>query len=362
MIVTGLKLRDFRSYERLELELPPRVSIFYGANGAGKTNLLEAVYMGAVGRSCRTNVDTRTIRFGADVARVELSGEQDGQRHTLAVATTRSEGKSLTVDGSAVASFEDVELRPLVAVFMPDRLELVKGAPGARRAHFDQVIAALWPARRETRKSYAAALAQRNAVIARGDPNSPLLDAWDRELASHGTALSRDRAELVGELAADLTAAGESVGIESELDLIYRPSLAAASEDEYLAELAERRASDATRGFTGAGPHRDEFALRLGDRDLRIYGSQGQQRIALLALLLAECTLLADVTGRTPLVLLDDVMSELDAARRASLLAHVATLAQCVVTTTDLAHVPDASAIDAAYEVAGGTVTPAGAG
>ncbi len=356
MIVERVKLRDFRSYERLELELPRGISVFHGANGAGKTNLLEAIYTGSVGRSCRTNVDSRAIRFGGEAARVELSGSDAAGPHRLAVGIARGQPKSLSADGVAVNSLDDFEWRPLVAVFMPDRLELVKGAPGVRRAHFDQAIAALWPARRADRQAYAAALAQRNALVARGDTASAQLDAWDQELARHGLALMGNRAALVDELAPRVAAAAPAIGLESEVLLRYKPSAKAAAESEFVELLHERRASDAQRGFTMTGPHRDEFELVLGERELRTYGSQGQQRAGLLALLLAECEALTDVTGRAPLVLLDDVMSELDGQRRERLIAHVGSLAQCVVTTTDLAYVPDLSMADATFRVAGGTV------
>lgn len=358
MIVEQVRLRDFRSYERLALELPRGVSVFHGANGAGKTNLLEAVYMGAVGRSCRTNNDSRTIRFGAEAARVELGGSDGEQKHELTIGIARGRHKAITADGVTVDSLDDIGWRPLVAVFMPDRLELVKGAPGVRRAHFDQVVAALWPARRGTRRSYAAALAQRNALIARGNTDSAQLDAWDAELAKHGLALAGHRAAAVDELAGRVESAAQAIGLEEMVALTYKPSLKADSQEQLQEQLRERRAADAQRGFTMSGPHRDDYALALGSNDLRTYGSQGQQRAGLLALLLAECDALAEITGRAPLVLLDDAMSELDSRRRESLLEHVGELAQCVVTTTDLSYIPKIDAIDATFLVAGGTVKP----
>lgn len=357
MIVDHLSLRDFRSYERLDLDLPAGISVVHGANGAGKTNLLEAIYTGAVGRSCRTNTDSRVIRFGAEAARIELTGHDEDGTHKLAVGIARGSQKAITADGATVQSLEAIGWRPLVAVFMPDRLELIKGAPGVRRAHFDQLLAALWPARRETRRSYAAALAQRNALVARGDSGSAQLDAWDRELARHGLALMNDRnagVELIQPLVAD---ASRSIGADTPVSLAYKPSLSTNDEEELYELLVERRDADAKRGFTMSGPHRDDFAFAAAERDLRTYGSQGQQRAALLALLLGECAALTDVTGRAPLVLLDDVMSELDAHRRARLLEHVSSLAQCVVTTTDLSYIPDLAAVDETFVVADGTVS-----
>ncbi|MBK5229935.1 MAG: AAA family ATPase, partial [Thermoleophilia bacterium] len=135
MIVDRLRARDFRCYERLDVTLGPRATVVTGDNGAGKTNLLEALYFGCVGRSCRTRVDVQTIRFDQAVARVEVDGHDDDGEHTLAVAIDRQLGKTFFADGPKVDSLENFTWRPPVAVFMPDRLELVKGAPGVRRAH-----------------------------------------------------------------------------------------------------------------------------------------------------------------------------------------------------------------------------------
>src|SRR5207244_3315513 len=201
------------------------------------------------------------------------------------------------------------------SVFLPDRLDLVKGAPAGRRAHLDRLVAALWPARGSTRAGYARALSQRNALIGRvraGLAGEGLLDQWDTELARHGA--------------------------------------------ELMAELAARRSGDIERGFTTHGPHRDDMALLHGGLLLRTLGSQGQQRVALLALLFAERDVLA-ARGTPPLMLLDDVMSELDSARRERLAALVGSEGQSVVTTTDTSHVPGADAADAAViAVAAGTV------
>src|SRR3954451_20260210 len=167
MRVTRLSLRSFRSYEAAEVRLGPGLTVITGPNGAGKTNLLEAVYFACTGRSCRTANEREVVRFGAGVARLELGAEaSDGEAHRITVGFAPGEAKRLQVDGAAVDRLTNVGARPLVSVFLPDRLELVVGAPALRRAHLDQVIAALWPARVGTRRAYTAALAQRNALIA----------------------------------------------------------------------------------------------------------------------------------------------------------------------------------------------------
>jgi DNA replication and repair protein RecF len=346
MLVTRLRLRDFRSYAAVEVALGERLTVVHGRNGAGKTNLLEGLYFGLTGRSCRTANEREVLRFGTATARAEVATADADGRHELAVGFAPGEPKRLTADGAPVERMADVGVRPLVSVFLPDRLELVKGAPALRRAHLDQLVAAAWPARAGTRRAYTQALAQRNALLSRvraGRASRTSLPAWDAELARHGIALRDDRAAAVGLVGERFGAIAAELGLPGAAEARYRPRSGAATADELAAELAERTDADLDRGFTGHGPHRDDLALRRDGRDLRSYGSQGEQRLALLALLLAERDALAEARGRVPLVLLDDVMSELDAERRELLVRRLGTGGQAVVTTTDLAHVPGAA-------------------
>src|SRR4051794_30312860 len=204
MVVERLRLRDFRTYASAEVRVGRRLTIVHGPNGAGKTNLLEALYFGCTGRSCRTSNEREVVRFDAPATRVEVDLKAGDGAHSLSVGFQPGEPKRLKADGAPVERLLDAPARPLVAVFLPDRLELVKGAPGARRAHLDQVVTGLWPARAATRRSYAQALAQRNALLVRlraGHGGRQVLDAWDLELARHAIALRDDRARAVALLA-----------------------------------------------------------------------------------------------------------------------------------------------------------------
>lgn len=363
MLVRKLAVRDFRNYERAEVALGEGLTVVCGPNGAGKTNLLEALYFGCTGRSCRTSNEREVVRFGQRVTRVSVETEADDGRHLIEVGLDPAEGKRLRVDGATVERLADVGVRPLVSVFLPDRLELVKGAPAARRAHLDQLVAALWPARAPTRSAYARALAQRNALLARvraGAAAPGQLDAWDAELARHGAELMAQRAEAVGLLAEPFAALAGELGLPEPAAVEYRPRSSAHDADGLRAELASRRDADLARGFSDHGPHRDELALLHAGRPLRAYGSQGQQRSALLALLFAERAVLLDQRGRAPLMLLDDVMSELDAGRRARLVELVRSSGQAVITTTDRDHVPGGDDPDVvAVEVEGAGIAQA---
>src|SRR3954471_16392657 len=226
MRLVRASLRDFRNYERAELELGATLTVVSGPNGAGKTNLLEALYFGCTGSSPRTSNERELVRRGAKVARVVLDVAGEDSEHRLEVGFEPGETKHVRVDGRPSDSLAALEERPLVSVFMPERLDLVKGAPASRRAHLDRFVAALWPARAETRTSYGRALAQRNALLARvragaGDQGS--LDAWDSELAAHGLRLMTDRREAVGLLAEPFARRAAELGLPGEAELAYRP-------------------------------------------------------------------------------------------------------------------------------------------
>jgi DNA replication and repair protein RecF len=347
------------------VELGEGLTVVSGPNGSGKTNLLEAAYFALTARSPRTSNERELVRRGASVTRVEADVEGGEEPHALEVAFAPGEPKRIRVDGAA-AEGASRESRPAVVVFLPDRLELVKGAPSLRRGHLDQLVAALWPARAATRAAYSRALAQRNALVARiraGTASPEGLDAWDVELARCGAELMADRRETAAALAPGFEAMALELGLPEPAVLAYRPRSRAKDADGLAAELAERRGADLERGFTAHGPHRDDVALSHGGLSLRSYGSQGQQRTALLALLFAERELLRESRGVAPLVLLDDVMSELDEARRERLAERLRTSGQAVLTATEPGHVPGATDLHVVrLEVAPGSVRRVGAG
>jgi DNA replication and repair protein RecF len=360
--VTRLEIHDFRNYAEGELEVDAGLTVVAGANGAGKTNLIEAIYFGCTGRSPRTSNERELVRRGSSVTRVVIDTADSDGGHRIEIGFEPGETKRLRVDGAAVEGLLDVDARPLVSVFLPERLELVKGAPAVRRAHLDRVVAALWPARSETRAAYSKALAQRNALLARvrsGLSSPAALDAWDTELARQGFRLMQDRREAVDGLRGPFAELAGRLGLRGRAELRYRPRSEAVEAAGLAAELGERRESDLERGFTVHGPHRDDASLLLGGSSLRAYGSQGQQRTALLALLFAERRLLAERRDRPPLMLLDDVMSELDRERRQLLVGLLREGGQALITATEADHVPGSPSAGAGLvRVENGTIVP----
>ncbi len=338
-----MDLRDFRSHTKQSLEIGDSLTVIAGPNGSGKTNLLEALHFGLTGRSCRTAMDRQVIAWEASTAFVEIDwDEEDGAKHVLRTALDRSGEKKIRLDDSALDQALPSTKRPAAIVFLPDRLSLVTGTPGERRKHFDKLVSELDPYYAQTRSQYTEALVQRNALLGRiratGEvPTS--LEAWDQRLAELGSQVVSKRDGVVASINESLAETAKSLGLNGHLELRHRPG-GANTDSEYLSELAEKMDSDLERGFTSYGPHRAEFVFWREGHAIKTTGSQGEKRMSLLALLLTERELLTARTGSTPVLLLDDVMSELDASRRRLLVERVSGAGQCVITATEFEHVP----------------------
>jgi DNA replication and repair protein RecF len=303
-----------------------------GENGTGKTNLLEALHVGTQGFSPRTRSDADLIRLGAHGGSVALRLVRDGIGHETRVRLAAGAAKVAEVDGARLPAAESLRRSFAAVVFTPDRLAVVKGPPATRRAYFDRVLARLQPSRAGLPQDYAAALAQRNAALRRvqlGVSQRDALAPWTEQVASLGASLAAARERALAALAPGFAAVAEELGLPAA-------SLAYAGEPATRETLEARLDTDLARGTTGLGPHLHDVRIAAGERDLRSFGSQGEQRLALLSLLLAESELLPS----QPLLLLDDVLSELDQRRRGILAARVTTLEQVVITATQRAALP----------------------
>jgi DNA replication and repair protein RecF len=345
VLVSAIEAKPLRSLQGVRVDLPPGIVSVIGPNGTGKTNLVEALYFALTGRSFRTTDRRDLIPFGGNLARAEATvRSEDGIEHTLMAAISRTEGRRHLLDGNPADPATLARSRPPVAVFAPDRLTLVKGPPAERRAHLDGFVAARWPARGELRKRYGQAVAQRNALLSRlsagyGSPED--LRIWDAGMADAAAPLIEARVEAIAELAGPFATSAEELGLEAAA-LEYAPR-AEGSAAEIRLGLEERREQDIRMGRSSWGPHLDELKLLAGGKSLRKYGSQGQQRVALLALLFAERQALLEARRVTPLLLLDDVMSELDPSRRERLVARLGEGGQVLITAADEESVPAAA-------------------
>jgi DNA replication and repair protein RecF len=308
----------------------PGVVLVTGPNGAGKTNLLEALHVGTQGFSPRARSDAQLVRFGADAGRVVLRGHNGGPAFESDIALSTRNGRRARFNGGLLRSAEQLRLELRTLVFTPDRLALVKGGPAVRRAYLDRSLARLFPARAATSVEYAATVGQRNAALRRlaaGLSSTAALTPWTESVADLGATLIAARQEALAALEPAFAATAARLGLE-------RASLSYDGEAVTVGEYEERLHRDVERGLTGAGPHLHDVRIAAADRELRSFGSQGEQRVAVLALVLAEAAALRERSGRSPLVLLDDVLSELDEERRDALASIVSTGGQVLITAT----------------------------
>jgi DNA replication and repair protein RecF len=367
VFVARLRLVNFRSYNDITVEFDPGLNIIVGPNASGKTNLLEGAFFALRAGSPRTAKEEKAVRWGATYTRAEatVAERRLADSHSLTVAYAPGQGKQVRVDGVEVSSLDDLRRQGSVFIFVPESLLLVKGSPARRRAHLDAFAAALEPAYDAGLRDLNVVLKQRNAHLWRVREGAPgdSLDAWDRQLARVALAFAERRRALVERLAAryrefagalapdggefSLSLVSQLDGLEAEAGLTLPGSL----EEAFVAALRARRPGEIGRAISGFGPHRDDlrFAeessaapLVGGPRDLRLFGSQGEQRAAVLALLLAERAVAAEVTGDLGTLLLDDVMSELDDARRRLLVGTLTAGGQALITTTNRLYFTDA--------------------
>ena len=307
-----------------------------GPNGAGKTNLLESLHVGTQGFSPRTRSDAQLLRFGEDAGRIALTGSRGESPLALELTLQTGEGKRAKLNGARLRAAEQLRHEVAPLVFTPDRLAIVKGGPAVRRAYFDRALGRFAPARATLSVEYAAAVAQRNAALRRvagGFSTRAALEPWTTQVVEFGRALVEARVELLAALAPQFADRADTLGLPAAR-LLYEGEPPAR---ESVESLIER---DLERGTTGVGPHLDDVRILSGTRDLRVFGSQGEQRLTVLALLLAEAGLLTDRRGYPPLLLLDDVLSELDPGRRRVLAESVAAGGQTLITSTTAAALP----------------------
>jgi DNA replication and repair protein RecF len=303
-----------------------------GPNGVGKTNLLESLHVATQGFSPRTRHDAQLIAFGETAGRTAVAGRRGQAPVEASVILRAGQAKEARLNGARLPSAESLRRELSTLVFTPDRLAVVKGGPAARRAYFDRVLARLFPARAGVPQDYLATLAQRNAALRRvqlGLSDAEALAPWTERLAASGAALVEARRASIQQLS---PAFAERAG---ELDL-PAASLGYDAVPPTVPVLEDRLRRDIERGTTGLGPHLDDVLVSSDGRDLRQFGSQGEQRLAVLSLLLAEAELLPE----RPLLLLDDVLSELDLGRRRLLADRVSKMGQTVITSTHAGALP----------------------
>ena len=337
----ALRLVNFRNYPDDTVILAPGLNVIVGDNAQGKTNLLEAISFAVTGSSPRTPNDTEVVRWGQDFTRTEARVSLDGGTSERAVAVGYAPGqkKRPTVDGAPAPSLTNYSAGGVgvrAVTFFPDDIRVVKGAPADRREFLDLLLSSLRPSYARASIEYAKAVQQRNQLLRRirdGFSSERTLATWDRKVVELGETVLKGREAAIAPLESYFGAS---------LRALYGPEKAAirysysAPLDEYAEALRGAHSADIERGTTSVGPHRDDFEVLLGGVNLTTFGSQGQQRLATLALKFAARDHVRDETGEDPILLYDDVMSELDERRREYLARYFLESTQAVITTTNL--------------------------
>jgi DNA replication and repair protein RecF len=340
--LVSLTLRNYRNYGRLQLELGPHLNVFLGQNAQGKTNLLESVAILALSSSPRARRESDLIGPLATEATVEAVAEGGGRRVELSfqvVRETERTAKTIRVDGVPRRAV-DLPGEVRATLFWPEDLSLVKGGPEHRRRFLNEMLVQVVKGYGRELARYRRVLDQRNHLLRQvgaGQQGRDALEVWDDELATIGAGLAAARAAAVGELSPLAAAHHAAISGGEELVVGY-----AGPPADLAGALRASIEEDLRRGSTGTGPHRDDLAISIQQSDARSFASQGQQRTAVVSLKLAESDLIEARSGERPILLLDDVLSELDPTRREALLARVGEAGQVIVTSVEADPFPSA--------------------
>jgi len=361
MHVAHVDLRQFRNYAQLTLELPGGVVVLHGPNGSGKTSLLEAICVAASGDSPRARTTEEMVSAGGEHAFVRGEFQGRGRRIRIEVGLARGGQRQIKVDGVVRRRDELIGLAPVV-LFWAEDIDMVRGEASGRRRLMDRELSLMSRPYSLHLGRYRRALEQRNKLlklVREGRERSDSLDPWDRALARHGAKVIAERGAFIGALAPSALAAHSVLtGGEARLGIEYCPSVAVAQgerasaerqerealaeeiADELLRALAEQRRVDVASGITSCGPHREDFQLLLDGRPVRVFGSQGEQRSCAVAIRMGLAAVARAMTGEAPLVLLDDVLSELDERHRQGVLAAGGESDQVIITCCDYEDIP----------------------
>lgn len=333
MIIRSLELQNFRNYENAQIEFSEGVNILYGDNAQGKTNVLEAVFLGATARSHRAGRDREMIRFGEEEAHIKYFVEKRGITDRVDMHLKKSRAKGIALNGMPLRRASDLFGNVNVVFFSPEDLNIIKEGPSERRKFMDTELCQLDKVYMSNLTNYNKVVMQRNKLLKELEFHEDYLDTlqvWDMQLVRYGCEVIRRRQEFVRQLQDIIRPLHSSItGGKEEICVSYEPNVRA---EDFERELDKGRARDLKARVSLTGPHRDDLAFMLGDVDIRTFGSQGQQRTAALSLKLSEIEIVKARIGDCPVLLLDDVLSELDAGRQEKLLdsiQNVQTLLTC---------------------------------
>ena len=366
LYIKRVNLKNFRNYQSLDIELGEGVNIFYGQNAQGKTNIIESIYMASTGKSHRTQKDSEIIRWNNEAAKIKIVFEKEKNEKTVEIYLNKSLKKQIKLNGVKLSKIGELIGNLNTVIFSPDHMKIIKEGPVERRRFMDIILSQVKPGYYYNLVQYLKVLEQRNNLLNESKKNERVLktiDIWNEQLAEFGTKIIIARHNFVKKICDTAEETHKSISNGKEkLELKYKSSidynnnLEKEIKESFLKALEKHISIDIKRGTTHKGPHRDDILFFINDTEVKTYSSQGQQRTALLSLKISELKYIDDEIGELPILLLDDVFSELDTERQKYLVGFIKNI-QTIITCTDVEYLEklklDGSMI---YKVIGGMI------
>ena len=353
MWIKKIKIKNFRNYESEEINLDKNINIFYGQNAQGKTNIIESIFLCSLGKSFRAKKDKEMIKLNEQNAIVEVEYEKSDRDGKIKIEIGNK--KNIYLNGIKIKKLSELLGNLNIVIFTPDDINILKGGPQNRRTFLDIMISQLRPNYMHILNLYIKTMEQRNIYlrqIKEEHKDENLLDIWDEKLSEYAIKIYEYRKEFIKKIIKKLDIIHKNItnnAEQIELDYITECD----SKEKYLKLLKERRKLDIIKGFTTKGVHRDDFMIYINKKDIKIFGSQGQNRTAMLSLKLAELQVIYDEIGEYPILLLDDFMSELDKTRRKNFLENIEGT-QVIITGTEKLDIENLEYLE--YNVSNGKV------
>lgn len=366
MHIKHISLKDFRNYEHEEIELNQGVNIFYGQNAQGKTNIIESIYLLSTGKSHRSQKDNELIRWNSDDSKIKITYEKENQYDTLEVYLKKNQRKAIKHNGVKLNKTGELLGNLITVIFSPDHMKIIKEGPAERRRFIDILLSQVKPGYFYNLSQYVKLLTQRNNLLLQAKNDPKVIDTigiWDQQLIDYGSKIIKMRIEFLKMIEGYANEVHKSItNNKEELKLTYKSSFDYSEQGEnqikevFQRELDRFRSVDIKRGVTHKGPHRDDILFHINGMEVKTYGSQGQQRTTLLSLKIAELQFMNYETDSYPILLLDDVFSELDTERQRFLMKFISNI-QTFITCTDVEYFKNLQLEDhSLFNVIGGKI------
>ena len=345
MYIKKVNLNNFRNYKELDIELGEGVNIFYGQNAQGKTNIIESIYMASTGKSHRTQKDMEIIRWNCEDAKIKIEFEKEKYEKKVEIYLNKNQKKQIKINGTRLNKIGELIGNLNTVIFSPDHMKIIKDGPVERRRFMDIILSQVKPGYYYNLVQYLRTLEQRNNLLIEAKTNSSILktiDIWNDQLADFGTKLIMARYNFINKISGMAANIHEKISNKKEkLELIYNSSIEYNNnsekeiKDNFINALEKNISADMKRSVTHKGPHRDDILFFINEAEAKTYASQGQQRTTLLSLKISELKYINDEIGEVPILLLDDVFSELDGERQKYLVEYIKNI-QTIITCTNI--------------------------